>query len=64
VAALLLAADGGAEAVGSAGVVADRAASNGVAALRNFAKESARNGSAPGKRTVCGFMWTPFIKYS
>lgn len=43
---------------------AERRPSSGTAASRNFAKLSARRGAAPGKRTVCGFMWTPFIRYS
>jgi hypothetical protein len=39
-------------------------ASSGLTAVWNMANESRRSGSAPGKRTVCGFMCTPFSRYS
>jgi hypothetical protein len=58
---------GGVAATGAGAVVAggaDRLLSSGAAALWNLDSEAVRNGSAPGNRTVCGFMWTPFIRYS
>lgn len=67
VAAGAVAAAGGVAATGAGAVVAggaDRLLSSGAAALWNLDSEAVRNGSAPGNRTVCGFMWTPFIRYS